>query len=421
MNKIRSFCLRSGFMFALIIAFSFTLFTFPVVSAAESNTLLIDLFKTANGINATSGNVSASMGSWEYYISANSTGTISIPLPELSFVGYVDIVIYLGSGWSPSCSFSYSGTSLSTSVCGPYNNFVRVYGKTNKFVRVNDLVLTITNPSAYDLWHSVVSAKFSSSDFFYDDLKAPFSLTCGSTTLSGKLPDHKSFTFTTGYDYWNSYISIPNFQSYDYIYVSFFTSLNTITSISCASNQGYIPIETSFIETDGLVDAPYNYVTVMIDLSNIDRSSLGTLDLYISGGCVTGQSHSFTVYEVQGGLISSFDPLNWHLTNIFSALGTLAGEMDDPAREQEGAAMKDKGKDTANRVDDAVSGMDAMNKPEVGSGDLTGDVSDIISVDTIEGSTVILSNFFQMPVVSEVVVIALTIALAGYVLFGKRR
>lgn len=160
------------------------------------------------------------------------------------------------------------------------------------------------------------------------------------------------------------------------------------------------------------------YITVVVDMSEVNRALVSKLNLMFTANYVECLPVTlwFDYATLYNNTADDFGPAYWwaqvksFFTGLFSGfLVSDSSGADDFADDMESQATQ---------VGDLVDGLTEVTKPDVEDIDL--DLSGIVDDDTISSSTSALSVLLSNDLFLNMGFISLTISLIGYVFYGKR-
>lgn len=166
---------------------------------------------------------------------------------------------------------------------------------------------------------------------------------------------------------------------------------------------------TSAIEYNGKI-----IFCVTIDLAGVDRSMVDeTLFLYLTGVYNGLYGYTFNIQYVNGN-VTTADTSSvswWHrftafLTDIFDGDGTSSDDFEEEAVQQ------------GSEMDDLNDELQGVTKPPIE--DIQTDVDDYLDPEDAQEAYAVFATLTGNSLVSSMLVMALTVALVAYVLYGKR-
>lgn len=256
---------------------------------------------------------------------------------------------------------------------------------------------------------------------------------------------------------------------YDYNDFIFFLRNVNITSVSCYINDTIIPCEVVYLNSNDS-DASYTTFSVKIDFTQYDRKSSGLCTLYLSGyvpssgvtenvnvqvsvtsasGYVLGNESDPGAYwmkmiwwdmrgwfgtltnnmvqyinDFRTDIVNHFNNLSGTLRGFFSGLETnLNSNFDDlidvlspdtaPADQLQ--SEMDQQTSDLNSISSALENLDT---PDLN--DFSGDLSNYVQMDDVFLAANPMRNALNNTFFQNLFMIALTLMLASYVLYGKR-
>lgn len=405
----------------------FSLLCTPVSAAQETFVDLLNYYTPNN--------------SGSNFVSISAREKISFPVANM-FIGYVDFVIEYSGSAVYSCDFIINGQTTRLSLVTISSGLARFYGQIN-VVSNNGFEIQFANTNTTNL--QFLSFRVSNSSFLAINLPVTGTLYWWNAAdeIYYNSQSDLSYTVVNGSSNevdrpWNADINIWNWKRFDHIQLSFMCDQLDITSISCKVGNIAIPLEYSFVFADENVGS--YLVNVFIDLTSVSRvnSNPCVLTIYgtvpyvptISGGfritfCSGFLEQTFTneifvfFTNLSAFLKGQFDRIgqwfteqtnaisSW-LENIFNALSPDTEGADDAV---------DQAQDQANDMNDLNDQLGAMEKPDLSGG---GDITGIVSSENTVKYAVFLNHVVTAPYIGQVVMLTFILALAAFVLFGKR-
>lgn len=320
---------------ALLLIFVFLISPVRVSAAGiEWIDLLADYTLNDNGLNS---------------FSYTSTHTIEFPFQNSTRVNKVDVLLYHTSGTAPTKVEVYDKSAWrSLTIQKISSTTTRVYGDvggalfsslqlrftksgtTSSFVELKSFKIYTLSTT-----FSSVTAGSSLSSTYYSTL----SVSTGSkvTIPMDSSPPHygSSFTLST---------TVTNASAFDFVVMSVFLQNAGATSISATYGSHYVPFQTSFIDTESRATGENstnsgepvftevfndNYISLLIDLSAIDRTKNSELRIEFTGNYNTAWGMSVVIEDLVGGLVLSDQTgaTNWirfknFISDQFASLGS---------------------------------------------------------------------------------------------------
>lgn len=369
---------------------------------------------------------------WVYYSDSSGLLTVDVPLPFSARIFYVDAVF-----WSTSSLFTASyvtndvGSVLTVENLG--DNYYRVYGNTHRHV---------VSSAGFQLQYqgtgirSIQLVSFYVSQTSYMQYDTPSTLTLGSqsvTQSSGSsyvtLSEDVTVLGSAGAYYGG--ITTYEWNKYDYMSFQLVFSAVTLNAISVVLDGTAVPFDISYVEGNlpdynaswsesSTSGQPYviSGVTVVVDLTNADRTSTNPLQITFSG---TG----FDVDVSLGssvGLIASHDgftEMNW-LQKIWKSLEDGFQSVVDAITGDTSSsdAFNDEVQEELGELEENQNIIDSMTEP-----DLEGEFGDL-SFDADAGAGIsfigdLFSEIYSGPFALLFFWVVL-ISMIGYLLYGRR-
>lgn len=149
-------------------------------------------------------------------------------------------------------------------------------------------------------------------------------------------------------------------------------------------------------------------------------ATTGTVDYFLQSFQAVPTTQ--LIVDSINGVNNSIDSATQQIVNALnnsSSTGLLDKIVNPNASDEEWVNdFENKKNEQTEELDGLVSDMDSMNKPS--SGDIISDTNEYISSDSVAEYSNLLSTVTNNSIVTTMLLSALSIALVGYVLFGKR-
>lgn len=249
----------------------------------------------------------------------------------------------------------------------------------------------------------------------------------------------------------HSYFYPYNWEKFDYIDINFTVqNLYSINSLTVKSNNGYnFPFNVSILSTDNkdlFWESEYNnnlfdygfsksmckyFISLRIDLTNCDRSGLNDDIPFILFDFLRSYNDKPVTITLDD-IVGYVDSTNFSTTELFiyrfisivrdgfTSLNSSIDNLIAGSHEQQNAAnsFNDSISDQADELQDLTADLNSVTRPEL---------SDVnISTDGLVDSSVVLlatnglGSILGNDIILRVLLLALTFALAGFILYGKR-
>lgn len=396
------------------------------------------------------------------FIAINGTETtVKVDIEPYRMLAKIDMLICYGSYLPTSVSVRYNGNYTQLNVVNLGNCICRVYGNI-PYGKYEDIYIRFVKNGTAQCTYEVLSLKVSSllvTDFqaqgkLYRSYSDPSPLT---------LPNNFSVAAVDS-DYQYEYKLIPvritDWQKYDT--VTLFGSISTMALNSFRASIGNkgLPYTITYMEsiptsTESGGGFSYDYVsstetnyydapgtpdefstedgfaageswntstvvyggsvlfTITIDLTGVDRTLSGNLECFFTCICSPWLGYSFNVQNCTGSVITAdTSTVNWwtkfttFMQNLFSPDTSDSDQFQGEAQEK------------VDQMEEANQALDNVTKPaiediEVDFSEFATD-ADFTAVGNVFGYMV-NDDFFAM-----ILLMSLTVALLGYVLYGKR-
>lgn len=367
------------------------------------------------------------------FFTINGTnGLLTIPLYGQYHLRKVDILLWNPSGQRPSsatCTAGGKTTNLDVLAIG--GNLTRIVGYIPESVYTSiriDLKKTTTTSQTYEVLSYKVTAlgvqEFQISSSVYVESYG----TTGTYTTNYNIPlwcDPSDY-YTDGAN-WLARVTVSEWEKYDSLSIWGSATSASIESIRASITSTALPIVVDYIDAESyemFVDGdPASSVTaefgkylyhVYIDLSGVDRSlTTQPLYLYITGSYdITVQAY-FNCQYVNGS-VSTADTTNVTWWNRFTSFFTGLFGGDSTKADDFESEMVQQGQD----VQDAVDQIDTVTRPALD--DVEVDIGQIIEPSGSDQLANLMGQLFNNYLITSMVTISLMVALASFIIFGKR-
>lgn len=430
MKRILPFLL----IFFLIGAQLLPLFSFPVEAASISSSIengaveLLD-FGTPEGYTSNF-----------IYVNANEPLDLKFIVPDLMWLRYFDIVYRSYSSLNLYYINPTNGNQVLLTSSSVFSNIYRTSAE-NGF---RSSYLTIRVLSSSSNWIEFLSVK--GVPFYNTGATVPASMniklddgrdlgTINYTSSSG--PVYKIWTGQNAYEPFLASISISSseWKKFDFLEIKSLMKVGQITSVIAYLGSDVIPLDVNFF-SDSSIDINYFYLSLSLDLRNINHNSTTPLTIEILGNEYIG-SCSGSIIASTGFLdLADFDSYLYFLSNIFdsvelgfsdviSSLGSNTEKIVDTltsifSGSGVGESIKQESQNQSNKIDTALGGLNSEDPPDISSIQDAMDYTGIISPDIVTNSTTFLMAMFDVPLIYKISMLGLMFALVATVLFGKR-
>lgn len=372
-----------------------------------------------------------------------SSFSIPIPLPTRQSISYVDFLVNLNPAntlLSVKCGNSSSSTfsELNFNRINGTNLF-RVFGNIPmRFYTKLDLNFefsgsSVTNPTIVTFYEfNVRNNPFDFVELGYNvsvsalgevhefDVAAGdgHSIDFPQYVGSDPLPTH----FTT-------YITIENWESYDFLdfycgsYCYGITSLLAYTDdmIQVPLSSSYTNIDADLNETENgiVIENPLGgyYVGMTLDLRGLNRSKHNSITIEIRG-LYDAFTYSHFYSNILLGYLESQEPSQFAL--LINRLEDWFGQLISGNSDSESAVddFVSSSQDQSDRIEYSESEIQSIEKPFLGDMDFS--VENMVDPNVLTHSTAGISAVLSNSIFIKVLFMSLTLALAGFILYGKK-
>lgn len=381
-------------------------------------------------------------GTQYFYTISPDLNYLTLDLPYYSSVKYVDFVFFKSGGNinSISCTIGAGVTSLTISSLG--NGYYRCYGA----VSGSGFSIKITLNISSTVWMQLASFKISlfNMDSFADigglwvsdspTSSGIITMPNSSTPVTAAMKYQKKES-TSQYDY-NSAIYLSNWRKYDYMDVYFTLSDADISSLVVKLDGQYVPFECSVIGDPDLTDfyayevngvtyyfpagiGAYLHVMVRVDLSQLDRTDSGTVQIYCSGQYSVDDvllqcNANFKLSSVNGYVFHSVpSPLTSFWLKLKSFLANLfSGDNDFEASVDHAVSNADSG---IGEIDDSINELPTPSPEDMQLDFLIGGSG--ADVSTVRD---FFNAIFDIPIIYWIMFLSFMFMFASFILYGSK-
>ena len=235
---------------------------------------------------------------------------------------------------------------------------------------------------------------------------------------SDPLPTH----FTT-------YITIDNWESYDFLDFYCGSYCYGITSLlAYTDDMIQVPLSSSYTNVDADLNRTENgvvienplggyYVGMTLDLRGLNRSKHNSITIEIRG-LYDAFTYSNFYTNVLLGYLESQEPSQFAL--LINRLDDWFGQLISGNSDSESAVddFASSSQDQSERLEYSESEIQSIEKPFLGDMDFT--VENMVDPNVLTLSTSGISAVLSNNIFLKVLIMALTLALAGFILYGKK-
>lgn len=253
--------------------------------------------------------------------------------------------------------------------------------------------------------------------------------TLGYLTTNGYLgTNDQSDDFYSNRGYLN--ISINDYQAYDYFDINLYLTVESIKSVTCVLDDATIPFTISYLDSSSSFEDFYDYgdgtyneelrnsffINLHLDLSNFKKSNV-LPNIKISFELDSADRNEFYLYSIIGyadvDQLTALDALWFKIRDLFNGLLGIDSSSSDAAEDFDQTAESQ-----ASELDEMVSVMGSVEQPDISNVnlDLTSGIDSNILTATTSGFSTVLSN----EILIRVLIMALTLGLVGFILYGKK-
>lgn len=424
---------------ALTLAFVLLISTIEPVSAAENSSVWIELLETAT-VNDSGSNLAKVEG---------KSGRFRIKTPQYMRLTKIDLLLTHPAGYAPSSvKIEYNGTLYTLNRAVLDDHTTRFYGSNIPDTLYADVVIEINKTyNDYTCSYQFLSCKVSSivtEEFVADaycligsDVEySPFAYIRDPNSEADNL--NYAFQFPIIVEDWQKYDklvfsgSVDKFAlnsircmvgGYGLPYEMSFTVSNSAGSDSITyedSETYYYSFDESYVtDTEAKTFETVQYIgkilfTLTVDVSGLDRENVNDMRVFFTGIANDYNGYTIQMLGVTGHVyIADTSNTSWwnKLTAFFTDL--LGGD-----RQEDGDEFADDMQDQSQQMQDAVDDMNAVTRPNVE--DVNVSLDSYVKPSDMANVAVIVTGVMDNQLVFSMVMITLLLALASYVIFGKR-
>lgn len=228
-------------------------------------------------------------------------------------------------------------------------------------------------------------------------------------------------------------INVYDWQKFDYLTIWGSVTQASMTSVRATLSTAGLPFTINYMDTSSIASwsewvADYGGDTgailemefygdylycITIDLANVDRTLTDPLYIYIRGAWDAASAFTFTCMYVNGGVsISDTANVSWwtrFTTFMRELFGGDSAEADDFKTDMEQQGQE---------VQDAADQIDSVTRPPLDDVDV--DLGVYVDAAGTAQAGEMFGQLFDNALVLPMVMISLLVALAAFVIFGKR-
>lgn len=421
--------------FALLAALSvFMACAVPV--SASSNSAWVELLEYSTVNNAGNNLVTSASSAVSFYINT----------PQKMRVNKVDMLLSHPSGYAPtSIEVYYSGTYYPLTLAKIDEYTTRAYGANIPNNIYTEVTFRFRRNTTSQLSYQILSCRVTSIEATEMNATA-YAEIDGSTY---NVPFAESFTNEHTTDVWGHFqfpVVVKDWQKFDTITISGSLSAIALSSIRATVGGLGLPYEMSYaVSPSGgstsnsyqwhdikyysyddtykgsTEETTYTYndyhgkvlFSLTIDLSGLDRTSTNNLYCYF-----TGLANPYFGYDIQllkvTGTVNIADTSN---TTWWTRFTTFMRELFG-SDTSESDQFQDEAENQGNELDNLNEQLDAVTKPPVE--DIQTDINAYLDPVAAAQTAAAFKGLANNTLVTTMMLITLTSALVGYILFGKR-
>ena len=362
-----------------------------------------------------------------------------------SIVSGVDILCKFYVAPSAVYFVDFAGNRHPLEVVSLGNDLYRVYGSFNISDNTNiTLVISTTQSNSVDFYSFYVSSV--ASTYFDSECYCNIGTVDYDSTIHFVPTDEINYRTFRGTDdfllaNYSLYLYNLDWRKYDYVDFLVLCNVDSVSSVTCTIGSLNVPFEVSFIDNDSMTAHDFLF-SVRVDCRGLDRSSSDYPTVYVEGNVITGELNMISVMACSGVLDTTLNTEFTLLQRIKNAITSGFGDLENTLytyfsyinswmNDQTSAIVSALRGDTApgdsfqsdvaekdSELKDMAAIMDSVDKPDVNGIDVN--VNDYVDSNILAGSMYGISYVASSPLFSDVLLMAVLLATAGFVLYGKR-
>lgn len=367
------------------------------------------------------------------YFAFNTSTSVNIDAGYESVVSYIDMVWFCGYG-APDTIYLWRSAketarlSLNIERIGT-SNFYRVYGNVGGYT-LRNFKFDVTSTKAYSGTTTYRSYEIRSCRIAGSIATYPLTMSYDiSPDATAEYSQNAVYEPLVDLEYgapipYTMEIRVEDWSLYDYLDIFISMQGSTVDSVVVEHNGRALPFTTTDHGTSyagqtnqdlysGVVLGD-TYMMLHVDLTTIQHSSSIDPTITISGFYNTGQYASMGWNSAigyirdaeRGGVLHWFNLAKEFLTDLLGSDGTSTDDFEDNAAQQGG------------EIGGLNDELENVTKPPIE--DIQTDVDDYLDPDDAQEAYAVFATLTGNSLVSSMLVMALTVALVAYVLYGKR-
>lgn len=375
--------------------------------------------------------------SGQYIFSFTNSGTINFSLPQQMRLRRVDLLISIPANDLPSAvTVTANSQTFSLTVNKISSELIRVSGYVPNTLYTT-LSIHFKKSTSTRSYYQILSCKVSgigmqeyqaSADVAIENVIYP---TGTHIDLIGQTPDsHVALSYTTR-------INVYDWEKFDQLTVWGSVKWGSIDSVRATLATAGLAMETNYFQCNPsgswseimLEHLPYTdtylgdtqdtpsygqyLYCITIDLTNVDRTSTEPIYIYMTGHYDSMYGATFNCQYVNGSVyVADTSSMTWwqrftsFMTGLFDSSSPEADQFQEDAADQGDA------------LDSMNQKLNLVNKPAVGG--IQMDAGKYVDATSTQYLTASFSSLTNNNLLISMMCIALTIALVGYILYGKR-
>lgn len=376
-----------------------------------------------------------------YAVTFVDQSTISFDISELIIFSHVDIVV---NSLAPITSASIKGNSLN--IVKITTGVYRLYGDI-PYMAYNTIDLTLScdgetkvNFDSFLAYNGVRTA--------YSELGS-FDVYEGSGTLlqSKKMTEiSKTISYDIPSDATPTEYTIDfrcdNWKQYDFLAFRFRTRLQVKSVVGMTSTgMQPLPVDLTYNVTN-FSGSSFSYYYVIVDIRNILKSSNDEPIVQVRASRTSGKAGTINYYDCVGYVsytdvdpeVSFFRKFANKLNTWISALGTGLGNKLNTLIErvqtlvhlfnnstqdrEEAEEFQEEIQEQTGQLDSMTDTMNSVTRPDVNTIDFG--AGTMVDPNTLVLATGGISSLLSNPIITRILIMALTFGLVGFVLYGKK-
>ncbi len=361
--------------------------------------------------------------------------TVSVPVPLEMRAHRVEMLVSYNENQAPATvSLVYNGQDYPLTVLTINSTTARVYG-TIPAAFYKSLNFRFTRTATNTAWYEMFSCRITALQ--RQDIASSADMDFWYTTWSGDtsqteykwIKQGESFSavgsLANAVDVWQARVNVWDWDKFDSVTIWGAVDLATINSIRATVGSVSLPVEVNFLDAttgDYWADPDVRYpdlygryvFSATIDVSGLDPTTgADSMEIYLTGkywdqtGMIMQfQSCTGSLLVADTGAVTWWQKFTAFMRDLFGANSQTADEFQDDMHQQ------------VQEVQDAADQIDKVTRPPLD--DVNVDLGAYVDAAGTAQAGEMFGQLFDNALVLPMVMISLLVALAAFVIFGKR-